>query len=252
MKIVSWNVNGIRAIAKKDFRQSLKEIDADIICIQETKAQDDQVKEVLVDYGYHINVNSAEKKGYSGTAILSKDEPLSVQLGMGIEEHDNEGRITTAEFVDFYVVSVYVPNSQNALARLDYRMKWEDDFLAFVQNLEKSKSVVICGDLNVVHKEIDIKNFKGNYDKSPGCTQKEMDKLTTLIKSGFIDTYRSFYPEEVKYSWWSYRFNSRAKNVGWRLDYVLASEHLMNRVKDSFILNEYHGSDHCPVGIFLK
>ena len=252
MKIVSWNVNGIRAIAKKNFKESLDLIDADIVCIQETKAQDDQVAEVLADYGYHFSSNSAIKKGYSGTAILSKLEPLSVIKGIGIEEHDQEGRVLTAEFEHFYVVCVYVPNAQNGLARLDYREKWDNDFTAFFRHLNESKPVVVLGDLNVVHTELDIKNFKSNYNKSPGCTQKEMDGLSRMIDIGFVDTFRKLHPETIKYSWWSYRFNSRAKNVGWRLDYALASESLMDQVKEAFILNDHMGSDHCPIGIELN
>ncbi len=252
MKIISWNVNGLRAIAKKDFEESVKEMDPDILCLQETKAQDDQVLEVVKDYGYHVVVNSAEKKGYSGTAILSKTAPMSVIKGIGLPEHDNEGRVLTAEFEDFYVVCVYVPNSQNGLVRLPYRQKWDEDFMNFFLELKKSKPVVVLGDLNVVHTEMDIKNFKSNYNKSPGCTQQEMDGLTTMLENGFTDTFRHLYPDTVKYSWWSYRFNSRAKNVGWRLDYVLASDGIMERLEDSFILNEYMGSDHCPVGITLN
>lgn len=252
MKIVSWNVNGIRAIAKKNFKESLDVIDADIICIQETKAQDDQVAEVVADYGYHFAVNSAVKKGYSGTAILSKVEPLSVSKGIGIEEHDQEGRVLTAEFQSFYVVCVYVPNAQNGLARLDYRAQWDKDFTAFFGKLNNKKPVVVLGDLNVVHTELDIKNFKSNYNKSPGCTQKEMDGLSNMIDSGFVDTFRMLHPDTVKYSWWSYRFNSRAKNVGWRLDYALVSKELESQIKDAFILNEHMGSDHCPIGVELS
>lgn len=251
MRIVSWNVNGIRAIAKKDFEQSLKQLNADVLCLQETKAQDDQVAEVIKDYGYHFTSSSAVKKGYSGTAILSKEAPLSVATGIGVEEHDQEGRVVTVEFEQFYVISVYVPNSQNALKRLDYRMRWDRDFQNYFCALDAKKPVFVCGDMNVVHKEIDIKNFKSNYNKSPGCTQQEMDGMTAFLEAGFVDTFRHFYPEEIKYSWWSYRFNSRAKNVGWRLDYVLASKRVINEIKEAFILNEYMGSDHCPVGIEL-
>ena len=252
MKVVSWNVNGIRAISKKEFRTSLDLIDADIICIQETKAQDDQVEEVIKDYGYHYCSNSAVKKGYSGTAILSKEQPISVIRGIGIEEHDMEGRVLTAEFSDFFVVCVYVPNSQNGLARLDYREKWDRDFMNFFCQLDKKKPVLILGDLNVVHAAIDIKNFESNYNRTPGCTQKEMDGLTCMIEAGFKDTFRTLYPDTAKYSWWSYRMNARARNIGWRLDYVLASNRIMERIEDSFILNEYMGSDHCPVGVILN
>jgi len=252
MKIVSWNVNGIRAIAKKGFKEMLAEINADVVCLQETKAQDDQVAEVINDYGYHFTSYSAVKKGYSGTAILSKEAPIEILKGIGKAEHDQEGRVLTAEFNDFYVVCVYTPNAQAGYARLPYREKWDEDFMNFIVGLEKSKPVMVLGDLNVVHKEIDIKNFKSNYNKSPGCSQSEMDGLTEILRAGFTDTYRHLYPETVKYSWWSYRFNSRAKNTGWRLDYVLASEGIMSKLDDAFILNDYLGSDHCPVGITLK
>ncbi|MBL4705074.1 MAG: exodeoxyribonuclease III [Flavobacteriales bacterium] len=252
MKIVSWNVNGIRAIAKKGFKEMLEEMDADVVCLQETKAQDDQVAEVIRDYGYHFVSNSAVKKGYSGTAILSKEKPIEVLRGIGKEEHDNEGRVLTAEFEHFYVVCVYVPNAQAAYARLPYREQWDVDFMNFFVELEKKKPVVVLGDLNVIHKEIDIKNFKSNYNKSPGCSQTEMDGLTEMIRSGFTDTFRHLYPDTVKYSWWSYRFNSRANNTGWRLDYALGSKGIMDRLEDAFILNEYHGSDHCPIGVLLK
>lgn len=251
MKIISWNVNGIRAIAKKEFKASLDEIDADIVCLQETKAQDDQVAEVIGDYGYEFASNSAVKKGYSGTAILSKKKPIQVLKGIGIAEHDQEGRVTTAEFEDMFVISVYVPNSQHGLVRLPYREQWDEDFMNFFLKLEKKKPVIVLGDLNVVHTEKDIKNFKSNYNKSPGCTQQEMDGLTRMIEAGFTDTFRHLYPDTIKYSWWSYRFNSRAKNTGWRLDYALASKGIMERLEDAFILNEYMGSDHCPIGVTI-
>ncbi|MFT7612393.1 MAG: exodeoxyribonuclease-3 [Parvicellaceae bacterium] len=252
MKIVSWNVNGIRAIAKKGFKEMLEEMNADVICLQETKAQDDQVAEVINDYGYHFSSYSAVKKGYSGTAILSKVAPIEILKGIGKVEHDQEGRVLTAEFKDYYVVCVYTPNAQAGYARLPYREKWDEDFMNFVVDLEKKKPVMVLGDLNVVHKEIDIKNFKSNYNKSAGCSQSEMDGLTEIIRAGFTDTYRHLYPDTVKYSWWSYRFNSRAKNTGWRLDYVLASQGVMAKLEDAFILNDYLGSDHCPVGVILK
>lgn len=251
MKIISWNVNGIRAVAKKDFFESLELMDPDVICLQETKAQDDQVREVLFDRGYHFFSNSAVKKGYSGTAILSKTEPLSFSKDIGVEEHDQEGRVTTAEFDSFYLVNAYVPNSQNGLVRLDYRQQWDRDMLAYLKTLEQLKPVIFVGDMNVAHTEIDIARPKANYDKSPGFTQKEINGMDNYISAGFIDSWRTQHPDEVKYSWWSYRAGARAKNIGWRIDYVLVSEGLMPRVKDSFIYNHIHGSDHCPVGIIL-
>tara|TARA_Y100000589_G_scaffold136859_1_gene130928 strand:- start:34942 stop:35703 length:762 start_codon:yes stop_codon:yes gene_type:complete len=253
MKIVSWNVNGIRAIMKKGFIESVNDINPDILCLQETKAQDDQVREALFGIDdYQLYVNSAERKGYSGTAILTRPEPLSVQYDMGIEEHDKEGRVIAAEYKDYFLVTVYTPNSGSELVRLDYRKKWDQDFLHYVKNLEKTKHVIICGDLNVAHQPIDLKNPKANYNKTAGYTQVEIDGFENLLKAGFVDTFRHFYPDTVKYSWWSYRFNSRAKNIGWRIDYFLVSESLLPRVKDSFILNEYEGSDHCPVGIIIE
>jgi exodeoxyribonuclease-3 len=253
MKIVSWNVNGIRAIIKKGFIESVNEINPDILCLQETKAQENQVKEALFGIdSYKLYVNSAYRKGYSGTAILSRPEPISVQYDMAIEEHDKEGRVITAEYNDFFLVTVYTPNSGSELVRLDYRKKWDADFLKYVKNLENTKPVIICGDLNVAHQPIDLKNPKANYNKTAGYTQTEIDGFENLLKAGFVDTFRHFYPDTVKYSWWSYRFNSRAKNIGWRIDYFLVSESLLPRVKDSFILNEYEGSDHCPVGIILE
>lgn len=252
MRIISWNVNGIRAILGKDFEQNLLKLDADIICLQETKAQDDQVKDVLghID-SYHLYTNSAERKGYSGTAILTKSSPINVSFDMGIDHHDLEGRVITAEYDNFYLVTVYTPNSGSELARLEYRKQWDIDFLNFLKDLEKTKPVIVCGDLNVAHKGIDLKNDKANYNKTAGYTQIEIDGMDNYIKAGFVDTFRHFYPDTEKYSWWSYRFNSRAKNVGWRIDYFLTSHSLIAKVKDAFILNEYHGSDHCPVGIDL-
>ncbi len=253
MKIVSWNVNGIRAIMKKDFLSSIADINPDILCLQETKAQDNQVRETLFGIDeFYLYVNSAERKGYSGTAVLSKPEPLSVQYDMGIAEHDKEGRVITVEYTDYYLVTVYTPNSGNELVRLNYRQQWDADFLHYVKQLEQTKPVIICGDLNVAHQPIDLKNPKANYNKTAGYTQAEIDGFERLLQAGFIDTFRHFYPEEVKYSWWSYRFNSRAKNIGWRIDYFLVSESLLPRVKDAFILNEYYGSDHCPVGIVIE
>ena len=251
MKLVSWNLNGIRAVEKKGLSTILEHINADIIGFQETKAQDDQVLEALKEVsGYHIFSNSAVKKGYSGTAILSKKEPIKVTYGLGIEEHDQEGRLICAEYEDFYYITVYVPNSGNGLVRLKYRTNWDNDLLEFVNN--KDKPVFLCGDLNVAHQELDLKNPKSNYNKTAGYTQFEIDGMTNYINSGFTDTFRHFYPQEIKYSWWSYRFSARLKNIGWRLDYFLASKEALNMVNDAFILNDVMGSDHCPVGIELK
>lgn len=252
MKIVSWNVNGVRAIMKKNFSDSLKEINPDILCLQETKAQDDQVREAIESInGYHVYSNSAEKKGYSGTAILSKTEPLNVQYDLGIKEHDNEGRVIMAEYDGFYLITVYTPNSKADLSRLEYRKKWDADFLSYLKKLEANKPVIVCGDLNVAHKAIDLKNPKSNYNKSAGFTQAEIDGMDNYTTNGFVDSFRHFYPEEIKYTWWSYRFNCREKNIGWRIDYFLVSSSFMSKVNDSFILNEHMGSDHCPIGIQL-
>ena len=246
MKIISWNVNGIRAIMKKDFVKSVKLLDADILCLQETKASSEQVKSALALLdGYHIYANASKaRKGYSGTAILSREAPLKVFYDMGIEEHDHEGRVITAEFKNYYVVTVYVPNSGNELVRLDYRTQWDKDFLDYLKKLDESKDVIICGDFNVAHEPIDLARPKPNYNKSAGYTQKEIDGFDGFINHGFVDTFRNKYPEEVKYSWWSYRAGAREKNVGWRIDYFLVSGSLMHKVKEAFILNEYYGSDH--------
>jgi len=250
MKLISWNLNGIRAVAKKGLNELIYQMNPDIIGFQETKAQDDQVKEALADLkGYNLYSNSAEKKGYSGTAILSKSKPLNVIYGLGIEEFDNEGRVLTLEFKNFYFTTVYVPNSGGQLLRLDYRVSWDKELLSFLKELELKKPVFACGDLNVAHQEIDLKNPKSNYNKSAGYMQEEIDGLNNFINAGFKDTFRHFNPETIKYSWWSYRFNSRARNIGWRIDYFLASEKLMETIKNTFILNEILGSDHCPVGI---
>lgn len=250
MKLISWNLNGIRAVAKKGLNELIYQMNPDIIGFQETKAQDDQVKEALADLkGYNLYSNSAEKKGYSGTAILSKSKPLNVIYGIGIEEFDNEGRVLTLEFENFYFTTVYVPNSGGQLLRLDYRVSWDKELLSFLKELELKKPVFACGDLNVAHQEIDLKNPKSNYNKSAGYMQEEIDGLNNFINAGFKDTFRHFNPEIIKYSWWSYRFNSRARNIGWRIDYFLASEKLMETIKNTFILNEILGSDHCPVGI---
>lgn len=250
MKFISWNVNGLRACIGKGFLDFFKEADADIFCVQETKLQAGQIDLELP--GYHQYWNYAEKKGYSGTAIFSKEEAMQVTYGINIEEHDHEGRVITLEYPDFYFVTVYTPNSQNELARLDYRMKWEDDFLAYLKKLEETKPVIFCGDLNVAHKEIDLKNPKTNR-KNAGFTDEERGKFTALTEAGFIDTFRYFYPNlEGVYSWWSYRFSARAKNAGWRIDYFLASASLKDRLQDAMIYNEVMGSDHCPVGLLMQ
>lgn len=249
MKLVSWNVNGLRACITKGFLEFFKEIDADIFCLQETKLSQGQLELDLP--GYHQYWNYAEKKGYSGTAIFTKQEPLNVTYGIGIEEHDKEGRVITAEFGDFYFVTVYTPNSQNELARLPYRMKWEDDFLAYVKGLEQKKPVIYAGDLNVAHKEIDLKNPKTNR-KNAGFTDEERAKMTQAIENGFVDSFRYFYPEqEGIYSWWSYRFQARQKNAGWRIDYFMVSESLKEQMKDAKIHTEILGSDHCPIELDL-
>jgi exodeoxyribonuclease-3 len=235
---------------KKDFLSSLESMDTDVLCLQETKAQDDQVLEALKELdGFHIYCNSAEKKGYSGTAILTKQEPISIQYDMGIEEHDQEGRVIAAEFDSFYLVTVYTPNSGSELKRLTYRQEWDKDFNNYLKNLEESKPVLLCGDLNVAHKDIDLARPKPNYNKSAGYMQEEIDGLDRYIKSGFIDTFRELNPDTVKYSWWSYRAGARAKNVGWRIDYFLASQSLREHIKDADILNDIMGSDHCPVQV---
>ena len=250
MKFISWNVNGIRACLTKGFMDFFNKEDADIFCLQETKVQAGQVELEL--NGYHQYWNYAEKKGYSGTAIFTKKEPLSVRYGLGIEEHDKEGRVITLEFEDFYFITVYTPNSKTELARLDYRMVWEDDFRKYMQNLEKEKPVVVCGDLNVAHKEIDLKNPKTNKNNA-GFTDEERGKFTELMNAGFIDTFRYFYPEqEGIYSWWSYRFKAREKNAGWRIDYFLTSGSMKDRLESVKIHKEILGSDHCPVELVIK
>lgn len=244
-KFISWNVNGLRACVKKGFEDTFRTLDADIFCVQETKLQEGQIDLSLE--GYHQYWNYAEKKGYSGTAIFTKVEPLSVRYGIGVEEHDHEGRVITLEYENFYMITVYVPNSQDGLARLDYRMRWEDDFLAYIKKLEESKPVVYCGDLNVAHKEIDLKNPKTNR-KNAGFTDEERGKFSTVLENGFIDTFRFFYPDmENIYSWWSYRFSARAKNAGWRIDYFIVSGALKDKLKDAKIHTDIMGSDHCPV-----
>ncbi len=250
MKLISWNVNGIRACVQKGFLDFFREADADIFCIQESKMQEGQL-DLELD-GYYQYWNYAEKKGYSGTAIFTKREPISVRYGIGMEEHDKEGRVITLEFDDFYMVTVYTPNSQNELARLSYRMQWETDFLAYLKKLEETKPVIFCGDLNVAHKEIDLKNPKTNR-KNAGFTDEERQKFTEVLEAGFIDTFRYFYPDMTDiYSWWSYRFSARAKNAGWRIDYFCVSDALRDRLVDAKIHTEVMGSDHCPIELEIK
>ena len=249
MKFISWNVNGLRACVGKDFEQSFRQLDADFFCLQETKMQDGQLD--LQFEGYTSYWNYAEKKGYSGTAIYTKHKPLSVTYGMGIEEHDHEGRVITLEMDDFYLVTVYTPNSQDGLRRPDYRMVWETDFLAYLKRLDSHKPVIVCGDLNVAHQEIDIKNPKTNR-RNAGFTDEEREKMSVLLDNGFTDTFRFLHPEEVTYSWWSYRFKAREKNAGWRIDYFLISDRLRPQLSGAAIHTEIFGSDHCPVELTLK
>lgn len=247
MKLISWNVNGLRACLNKGFMDFFQQEQADIFCLQETKLQEEQIPFQLE--GYHAYWNFAQKKGYSGTAVFAKKEPLSVSYGIGQEEHDQEGRVITLEFDTFYLVTVYTPNSQRDLARLDYRMIWEAEFLGYLKNLEKSKLVILCGDLNVAHTEIDLKNPKTNR-KNAGFTDEERAKFSELLKNGFIDTFRHFNPDKKEaYTWWSYMFNARANNAGWRIDYFCVSESLKNGLKDAMIYDQIMGSDHCPVGL---
>lgn len=253
MKMISWNVNGIRAVMKKDFLNSLESMNTDVLCLQETKAQDEQVFETLdVLDGYYIYCNSAVKKGYSGTAILSRSEPIAVEYDMGLAEHDTEGRVIAAEYEDYILVTVYTPNSGSELARLGYRQTWDAAFLAYLKNLEKRKPVVVCGDLNVAHTEIDLARPKQNYNKAAGYMQEEIDGMNNLHAAGFIDTFRHVKPEEIKYTWWSYRAGARQKNVGWRIDYFLVSPELTAKIKNVDILNDIMGSDHCPVVLELS
>lgn len=250
LKFISWNVNGLRACYDKGFVDVFHRLEADFFCLQETKMQEGQLDAKFE--GYHSYWNYAEKKGYSGTAIFSKVKPLSVTYGLGIEEHDHEGRVITLELESFYLITVYTPNSQEELRRLDYRMKWEDDFRAYLKKLEEKKPVIVCGDLNVAHKEIDLKNPKTNR-KNAGFTDEERAKFTTLLESGFTDTFRYFYPEqEGIYSWWSYRFKAREKNSGWRIDYFLTSDLLKDRLKGAHIYTDIFGSDHCPVELAIE
>jgi exodeoxyribonuclease-3 len=249
MKFISWNVNGLRAVMGKGFLDIFNELDADIFCLQETKLQEGQIEMDLP--GYRQYWNYAEKKGYSGTAIFTKKEPLSVTYGIGVDEHDHEGRVITLEYEDFYFITVYVPNSQDELKRLDYRMRWEDDWHRYIKSLEKKKPVIYCGDLNVAHKEIDLKNPTANHHNA-GFTDEERGKLSALLDDGMIDTFRLFYPDTVTYSWWSYRFKARERNAGWRIDYFLASEALKPRLRDAKIHTEIYGSDHCPVELEIE
>lgn len=249
MKYISWNVNGLRACVGKDFKGSFENLDADAFCLQETKMQEGQLD---IEFpGYKSYWNYAEKKGYSGTAIFTRKEPLSVTYGMGIEEHDHEGRVITLEFEDHYLITVYTPNSQDGLKRLDYRMSWEDAFRNYLMDLDRKKPVVVCGDMNVAHEEIDLKNPKTNH-MNAGFTDEERDKMTTLLNSGFTDTFRHFFPTlEGAYSWWSYRFHAREKNTGWRIDYFLVSNRLVERLESACIHPEIMGSDHCPVEVVI-
>ena len=250
MKLISWNVNGLRACVGKGFEESFKMMDADFFCLQETKMQEGQLD--LNFDGYRSYWNYADKKGYSGTAIYTKHEPISVAYGIGIDEHDHEGRVITLEMENFFLVTAYVPNSQDGLKRLDYRMRWEDDFLAYLKRLDKKKPVIVCGDLNVAHKEIELKNPKTNR-KNAGFTDEEREKFTHLLSQGFIDTFRYFYPDTTDaYSWWSYRFRAREKNAGWRIDYFVVSERLAEKIEGATIHNQVFGSDHCPVELTLR
>lgn len=250
MNIITWNVNGIRAVVKKDFFKSIADLDPDILCLQETKAQAHEVDTTLSPLkGYWSNYNSADRKGYSGTAILSKTAPIGVVQDMGIEQHDLEGRIQCAEYPNFYLVNVYVPNSGQELERLGYRKIWDADFLSYLKNLEKTKPVIACGDFNVAHRAIDLKNDKSNYNKTAGYTQIEIDGMDNFITSGFVDSFRLLHPDTVAYTYWSYRFKSRERNTGWRIDYFLVSPSLIEKIKSVKIYSDVLGSDHCPVGL---
>lgn len=252
MKIISFNVNGVRAIIKKSFIEDMKAVNADIICLQETKATVEQTREALEALSeYEVYGNEAERKGYSGTAILTRVKPIAVNKNIGVDEHDMEGRVTCLEFADFFLITVYVPNSGSELLRLGYRQTWDQAFLGYLKDLEKTKPVVVCGDFNVAHQAIDLARPKANYNKSAGYMQEEIDGMTAFTSNGLVDTFRAVHGDVVKYTWWSYRGGAREKNVGWRIDYFLVSESFLPRVKDAFILNEIHGSDHCPVGIVV-
>jgi exodeoxyribonuclease-3 len=250
MKIISWNVNGIRAVLGKGFAETVARLDADCILLQETKAQVDQIDKALAEInGYRIASNCAERKGYSGVTLLTRKDPLRIDCGIGLNEHDQEGRVLTAEFERFFLVDVYVPNAGEGLARLGYRQAWDVEFLTYLKHLQNRKPVIVCGDFNVAHKEIDIARPKANYNKSAGYTQVEIDGFSRFAEIGLVDTFRQLHPDTVAYSWWSFRANARANNIGWRIDYVLVSEPLLDKVKQAFILPEVTGSDHCPVGI---
>ena len=250
MKLVSWNVNGLRACLTKGFQETFDALDADIFCLQETKMQEGQAE--ITAPGYHFYLNSAEKKGYSGTAVFTKEEPLNISYGIGMDEHDHEGRVITLEFPAFFLVNVYTPNAQDGLKRLSYRMHWEDDFRAYLMRLDEKKPVITCGDFNVAHEEIDLKNPQSNHQNA-GFSDEERAKFSELLQSGFTDTFRYFYPDaEGAYSWWSYRFNARSRNAGWRIDYFLVSDRFAGAVQDAQILNEVTGSDHCPVSLEVE
>lgn len=250
MKLISWNVNGLRACLTKGFQETFDALDADIFCLQETKMQEGQAE--VNAPGYHFYLNSAEKRGYSGTAVFTKEEPLAISYGIGMDEHDHEGRVITLEFPAFFLVNVYTPNAQDGLKRLSYRMQWEDDFRAYLMRLDENKPVIVCGDFNVAHKEIDLKNPQSNRHNA-GFTDEERAKFSELLASGFLDTFRHFYPEQAgAYSWWSYRFNARSRNAGWRIDYFLVSERFAGAVQDAQILSGITGSDHCPVALILN
>ena len=250
MKLISWNVNGLRAVMNKGFKDFFNSIDADVFCVQETKMQEGQIE--FAPENYYVYFNSAIKKGYSGTALISKIKPINVAYGINMEEHDSEGRVITAEYEKFYLVNCYTPNSQRELTRLDYRMQWEDDFRAYLCMLQNEKPVILCGDLNVAHNEIDLKNPSNNRHNA-GLTEEERGKMTALLNAGFIDTFRYMYPDKKEcYSWWSYMFHAREKNAGWRIDYFITSENLKNKIKDSKIHTEVFGSDHCPVELDIE
>ncbi len=250
MKLISWNVNGLRAVLKKGFEEFFYDINADIFCIQETKMQEGQIENFELE-GYKQYWNSALKKGYSGTAVFTKIEPNSVSYGIGIEEHDQEGRVITLEFDKFYLVNIYVPNSKRELERLEYRMTWEDEIRKYLSNLNKKKPVIMCGDLNVAHEEIDLKNPKTNR-RNAGFTDEERNKMTELLNANFIDTFRYVYPDKIAYSWWSYMGNARAKDIGWRIDYFIVSNDIKEKIKDAYIFKDIYGSDHCPVGLDIE
>lgn len=254
MKLISWNVNGIRAMMKKQFTESLATIQADVVCLQETKASNAQVALALADLrGYHLYSNESKgKKGYSGTAVLTRTRPSAVSYDMATEAHDQEGRVITLEYAHLFLVNVYVPNAGQELARLEYRQQWDADFLRYLEGLQQQKPVVVCGDFNVAHQPIDLARPQANYNKSAGYTQAEIDGFSRLLERGWVDTFRHLYPKTVAYSWWSFRMNARARNIGWRIDYCLVSRELTPRVQDAFVLPQYTGSDHCPVGMVLQ